>query len=118
MGAHAMNQGRTIVPLRLALRGLASAIGAAIWGVAVWTVVSGPAHPSNVEIVARCLPVLAATALAAKGWDWLSSYRLGTYGSLVKLTAIIGIALTGVGLIPLSFWAGRSVLKLAAGRLL
>jgi hypothetical protein len=118
MAEQAIGQERSQTLSHWGLRGLAAAVGAAIWAVAVWTVVSGPAHPGDLEVVLRCLPVLAAVALAATGWDWLSAYRFGSYGSLVKLLALIGIAATGVGLVAISYWTGRSVLRTVAARVL
>jgi hypothetical protein len=118
MAVHAIEQVRGDALSRFGVRALASGIGAAIWAVAVWTIVSGPAHPQDFEIVARCLPALAATALALKGWDWLAEHRFGTYGSLFKFLALMGIAMTVVGLVPLCYWTGRGVLKITAGRLL
>lgn len=118
MAANAIGQARSDALSRFGVRALAAAMGAAIWTVAVWTIVSGPAHPGDLEIVVRCLPALAAAALALKGWGWLAEHRFGTYGSLFKFLALMGIAMTVVGLVPLGYWTGRGALRITAGRLL
>jgi len=100
------------------LRVLAATIGAAVWVPAVWLLLAGPSHPSDLGAVLRCLPLVAAAALALGGWDWLSQVRFGTCGNLLKFLALMGIVFTVAGCVWVFYWTGRSVLRLTAGRLL
>jgi len=52
--------------------------------------------------------------LAADGWPWLSQYRFGSYGSLMKHMCVLVIGLTVIGLVPFAYWLGRGVFKRAA----
>jgi len=48
--------------------------------------------------------------LTLEGCGWMSQYGLGTYGGLIKFMALAFLALTMIGMIPISYWAGKKVL--------
>lgn len=96
---------------RLGFRALATVIGAAVWTVGVVIIVLGPRNPGNLLVILLCLPLIGAMTLAMKGWSWYSQYELGTYGHFFKFLALMGIAFTGVGLVPICYWTGNAILQ-------
>jgi hypothetical protein len=99
-------------------RGLGAVIGAATWAAGVGVIVAGPAHPGSLVVVLLCLPLIGAAGLAMNGWSWFSQYRFGTYWHSLKRLALMAVAVTGVGLIPICYWTGLAILRLAGNRLL
>src|SRR5689334_11741464 len=55
--------------------------------------------------------LLADVVLAWKGWPFLSEYRFGSIGGLIKWMLLVFIAITGVGLVFHCYWTGRFVLQ-------
>ena len=102
---------------RWALRLLATAVGGAVWALALAVVVVGPKNPQGVLAVVLCLPAIGATALALRGWRFLAQYPFGSYGHLLKFLALLAVAATVVGLVPICYWTGRAVLRVSAGDL-
>jgi hypothetical protein len=89
----------------------------AVTGLAVLTLpvlmvwVPGPASPFLVGSA-----VFGALLLTMRGWDWFSEYEFGTRGSFLKYLSVLLIAMTGVGVVAIAYWAGRGTLRLL-GRL-
>ena len=85
---------------------IACLIGAAGWAIAALIFSAGDA---GLWIGAALLYFMIYLTL--EGCGWMSQYGLGTYGGLIKFMALAFLALTMIGMIPISYWAGKKVLR-------
>jgi hypothetical protein len=85
---------------------IALLIGAAGWAIAGLTFSAGGVG----QWIGAALFFLMI-GLTLGGCDWMSQYGSGTVGELIKFMALAFLACTMIGMIPISYWAGKKVLR-------
>jgi hypothetical protein len=88
--------------------------GAILWAIA-WAIFSAAIESDSTGGSGAILAValfIGLFALAMKGWDWYSQYKMGTVGHFIKLFVMLLIIMTGVGMLLIGYWTGKGIAKL------
>ena len=87
-------------------------IGAIVVGVclAVMTfAVSSGDSDSPLTLIGFGVPPFIILLLALAGWDWTP--RNNPYAYQARVLVLVFIAMTGIGLVPISYWVGKGVMR-------
>ncbi len=92
--------------------------GVILWGIAFWllsSISNASGSSSDFSAILIVIPMIILFAMAMKGWDWYSEYKLGTNGHALKFIVMLFIIMTLVGIIPIVYWTGKGVAKTVFG---
>jgi hypothetical protein len=92
-------------------------LGAALWSIAggIFYASIQSGSPSEIVMVLTLIPLILVFALAMKGWDWYSGYKVGTVGHFIKFFVMMILMLTVIGFLPMFYWSGRGAARLVSG---
>jgi hypothetical protein len=92
-------------------------LGAALWSIAggIFYASTRSDSPSEIMIVLTLIPLILVFALAMKGWDWYSQYKIGTVGHFIKFFVMMLLMITVIGFLPIFYWSGRGAARLVGG---
>lgn len=92
-------------------------LGAVLWGLVFFggLGLAIELELGGVFVIVWLVLLLLLAAVAARGWDTRFVDKRGNTDTGYKLVIIIILACTGIGLIPVAYWTGRGVLRLAYG---
>lgn len=94
-----------------------------VFGVILWVVpfaiifglvpsMSETADLGTIVIGIICFALAAIPLFSVlRGWEWMSQYGSGTYGEAIKFMALVFIAATLVGLLPVTYWTGKGAIE-------
>jgi hypothetical protein len=93
-------------------------LGAALWSIAgaIFYASTRSDSPSEIVMVLTLIPLILVFALAMKGWDWYSQYKIGTVGHFIKFFVMMLLMITVIGFLPMFYWSGRGAARLVSGR--
>jgi hypothetical protein len=91
-------------------------LGAALWSIAgaIFYASAKSDSPSEIMMVLTLIPLILVFALAMKGWDWYSEYKVGTVGNFIKFFVMMILMLTVIGFLPMFYWSGRGAARLVS----
>ncbi len=91
-------------------------LGAALWSIAgaIFYASTRSDSPSEITMVLTLIPLILVFALAMKGWDWYSQYKIGTAGHFIKFFVMMMLMITVIGFLPMFYWSGRGAARLVS----
>ncbi len=103
----------------LAIRLGVTVLGAVLWAASAAVIMAIAGSSKSVSsrdqnpivMIIALIPFLVAGAFALRGWDWFSQYKFGTTGNFIKFLALMFLACTLIGMIPICYWTGKALIR-------
>jgi hypothetical protein len=99
--------------------GLLAHVSLFLLGVILWSIAGAIFYasiqsdsPNEMMMVLTLIPLILVFALAMKGWDWYSEYKMGTVGHFGKFFVMMILMLTVIGFLPMFYWSGKGAARL------